>query len=148
MGKDSNRGLASVAISMDDIVGRSRESHGESAGLRHVLERAAEDGNRHATALSGAGASLAAVAETSRSQSVHADHISTILHNARLDIDRPRQAAALAERELQQTGHSLASLKDLVKDVQSLLREASRSEERRVGKACVRTCRSRWSADN
>src|SRR3546814_4531783 len=27
----------------------------------------------------------------------------------------------------------------------SLMRQASRSEERRVGKECVSTCRSRWS---
>ena len=125
MRKDFNRGLASIALNIDEIVARSREIHGESTGLRRGLERAVEDGNRHASALSAGAVSLATVAETCRSQSIHADHISTILHNARLDIDRPRQAAALAERDLQQTGHSLASLKALVKDVQSLLREAS-----------------------
>src|SRR3546814_17916491 len=32
--------------------------------------------------------------------------------------------------------------------VQTLNRSAQRSEERRVGKECVRTCRSRWSPDH
>src|SRR3546814_20307032 len=32
--------------------------------------------------------------------------------------------------------------------IQSLSKSSQRSEERRVGKECVRTCRSRWSPDH
>src|SRR3546814_12760322 len=41
-------------------------------------------------------------------------------------------------------GHALAALLGLL---QFFLNYNSRSEERRVGKACVSTCRSRWSPD-
>src|SRR3546814_18848407 len=41
------------------------------------------------------------------------------------------------------TGHALNVVDD--ENVRQTLLEYSRSEERRVGKECVSTCRSRWS---
>src|SRR3546814_1256735 len=43
------------------------------------------------------------------------------------------------KRSLNNLIEALASLKDLI------LKSTKRSEERRVGKECVSTCRSRWS---
>src|SRR3546814_11427919 len=42
----------------------------------------------------------------------------------------------------------LMSLIEHARDSAALPPDRSRSEERRVGKACVRTCRSRWSPDH
>src|SRR3546814_11302268 len=39
-------------------------------------------------------------------------------------------------------------LRDGVIEVQGVLQVGLRSEERRVGKECVSTCRSRWSPDH
>src|SRR3546814_17207532 len=64
------------------------------------------------------------------------------------DIDL---AAADLEQQLEQVGHQRAFLAqrctalDLFGYFLSCAR--FRSEERRVGKACVSTCRSRWSPD-
>src|SRR3546814_20635305 len=44
------------------------------------------------------------------------------------------------------TGEALAHLKRLA--VEGRVKREDRSEERRVGKEGVRTCRSRWSADH
>src|SRR3546814_13151385 len=50
----------------------------------------------------------------------------------------PGVPADLAKYTLTADYHALAS-------VEALFRDHARSEERRVGKECVSTCRSRWS---
>jgi methyl-accepting chemotaxis protein len=125
MRKDFNRGLASVGMSIDEILSRTRELRSESAELRHGLQQSAKDERRQSAAVSAAVVALSGAVDTSRSQSAHVDHISAILHNARLDMDRPRQAASRAGDEMHRTCHSLVQLKSLVEDVRSVLREAA-----------------------
>src|SRR3546814_17469724 len=48
-------------------------------------------------------------------------------------------------REVERTRKTVYAIYVLDPASQRLLRTASRSEERRVGKECVSTCRSRWS---
>src|SRR3546814_20302456 len=45
-------------------------------------------------------------------------------------------------------GPDLAGIERVSLELEGLLREVPRSEERRVGKECVSTCRSRWSPYN
>src|SRR3546814_11493940 len=47
-----------------------------------------------------------------------------------------------AARTLQQINNQIQSLQN---EANMLVNQAKRSEERRVGKECVSTCRSRWS---
>src|SRR3546814_4105642 len=59
--------------------------------------------------------------------------------NAQTQLDQAR-------RNLDATGQKLAAARqDAAAVLASLGGKADRSEERRVGKECVRTCRSRWS---
>jgi methyl-accepting chemotaxis protein len=125
MRKDFNRGLASVSTTIDGILNRTRELRAESADLRESLRQNTEDQAHQLTVISTAAAGLAGAADASRTQSAHADHISTILHNARLDLDRPKLAASRVSKDMQQTCQSLAQLKVLVDDAKSMLREAS-----------------------
>src|SRR3546814_16385672 len=69
-----------------------------------------------------------------------ADRLRHAIHN-------PDEMAALAER-LRRRVRAEFSATHMVDGVLGFYRaliEARRSEERRVGKECVRTCRSRWS---
>lgn len=125
MRKDFNRGLASVGMSIDEIISRTRELRSESAELRHGLQRNARDEGRQSAVVSGVVVALSGAVDASRSQTAHVDHISAILHNARLDMDRPKQAASRAGDDLHRTCHSLVQLKSLVEDVRSVLREAA-----------------------
>src|SRR3546814_16502942 len=59
------------------------------------------------------------------------------------NLDRPRQAAALDGRA-DQEGQEGRGFPDQ-EVIGTNTRENARSEERRVGKECVSTCRSRWS---
>src|SRR3546814_20609005 len=56
-------------------------------------------------------------------------------------LDRPRHEAIIAE--LRAIGCGVALIPD--GDVAGVIATTNRSEERRVGKECVSTCRSRWS---
>src|SRR3546814_15310584 len=51
-----------------------------------------------------------------------------------------------AKRDTRST--AILSALNAAKASKSAASEVERSEERRVGKECVRTCRSRWSPDN
>src|SRR3546814_4974827 len=53
-------------------------------------------------------------------------------------------AAEAAIRDLRQTSRALRSVTEKIED-QGAGALLKRSEERRVGKECVSTCRSRWS---
>src|SRR3546814_17929751 len=55
--------------------------------------------------------------------------------------------ARLVERHLQRLQDGCVRLAIPV-DANLLRNELMRSEDRRVGKECVRTCRSRWSTDH
>ncbi|MCB5203919.1 methyl-accepting chemotaxis protein [Neorhizobium sp. T786] len=125
MRKDFNRGLASVSTTIDGILSRTRELRAESADLREGLKQIADDEEQRSLVVASTVAGLAGAADASRTQSTHADHISTILHNARLDLDRPKLAAFKVNKDVQQTCQSLAQLKGLVEDAKSMLREAS-----------------------
>ena len=125
MRKDFNRGLAAVAAGIDEIISRTRELRSEAAELDHSLRHSSEDSARQSATVSAAVASLGSAADASRSQSARREHISAILHNARLDLGRPRQAAGDAARDARQTCLSLENLKRLADDLQSVLREAS-----------------------
>src|SRR3546814_7257462 len=72
--------------------------------------------------------------------------------------DTEGQVPAFADERMEQHHHEVLQplrqeLEDLPehlivegrKDVLEILDDAGRSEERRVGKECVSTCRSRWS---
>src|SRR3546814_13280427 len=66
------------------------------------------------------------------------------------DLDRleGERAAGLAHHRRRRFGHSRAPFPAPVAAMKSPIAarlRADRSEERRVGKACVSTCRSRWS---
>src|SRR3546814_7358724 len=63
--------------------------------------------------------------------------------------DLPHRAMAFAQprRAEQREPHEIARARDRGFE-RHALREAGRSEERRVGKECVSTCRSRWSPYN
>src|SRR3546814_14494775 len=58
-----------------------------------------------------------------------------------LDANGDAWRAALTEAGLDIDVSACSAVLDLLDE----LREATRSEERRVGKECVSTCRSRWS---
>src|SRR3546814_1818038 len=68
-------------------------------------------------------------------------------------VDAARTALTRGQREVVLTGVDLASYGDdsgtslaaLVEALLALPVERLRSDERRVGKECVSTCRSRWS---
>src|SRR3546814_3692541 len=77
------------------------------------------------------------------------DVCSSDLHRADRDADR--------ENHQKQAGDLLAGHQDVLRQWRELDKQhgsdrpekadcADRSEERRVGKECVRTCRSRWSS--
>src|SRR3546814_14666306 len=57
---------------------------------------------------------------------------------SQLQIIRSAQAADQARQQAMTFREHLTEI----------IREANRSEERRVGKECVRTCRTRWSVDH
>ncbi|CAD7041355.1 methyl-accepting chemotaxis protein [Pseudorhizobium endolithicum] len=125
MRKDFNRGLDTVARSIDEIISRTRELRSEAAELGDSLRRSGEEGARRSATVSAAVAALGSAAGNSRNQSARCGHISTIVHNARLDLGRPRQAAGEAAREARQACRSLENLKMLAEDLHSVLREAS-----------------------
>lgn len=125
MRKDFNRGLSAVAGSIDEIISRTRELRSEAAELDHSLRHSADDSARRSATVSAAVVALGSAADTSRNQSARREHISTILHNARLDLGRPRQTAGEAAREARQTCRSLENLRRLAEDLQSVLRDAS-----------------------
>src|SRR3546814_19685985 len=58
--------------------------------------------------------------------------------------DCPCQRACIPRRH-QETGASIHDRVGAPRNPRSHHRQAHRSEERRVGKECVSTCRSRWS---
>src|SRR3546814_8242480 len=65
----------------------------------------------------------------------HAAHFDRVLPHR---LDRARRIAGHARADNGHIGRKLNLLKDHQLD------QRGRSEERRVGKACVSTCRSRW----
>src|SRR3546814_18334025 len=68
-----------------------------------------------------------------------------ILHEARRMMSEGG-IDGLGMRELaERSGVSLRTLYTAFGSMEELIAAALRSEERRVGKACVSTCRSRWS---
>lgn len=125
MRKDFNRGLRSLTASLDEIISRTRELRSESTELRLSLHLKGEEDAARTAAVSAALASLAGVSNATRSQSARAEHVATILHNARLDLDRPRQAATAAGTTTGDAAHSLAQLKALVEDLRPVVREAA-----------------------
>lgn len=125
MRKDFNRGLRSLSTSLDEIISRTRELRSESEEMRRGLHVRAEEENSRAAAVSAALVSLASVENATRSQAARADHVSAILHNARLDLDRPRQATAQAGSAAGDARGSLSRLKALVDDLRPVVREAA-----------------------
>ena len=53
----------------------------------------------------------------------------------------------LEELKSKQTmmNNTITEIKNTLEEITSRITEAERSEERRVGKECLRLCRSRWS---
>ena len=123
--KDFNRGLASVSATIDTIVTRSQEVRLDVDSVRHSLRHKAADESSRSSQLAVIAADASSAAEDARRQSSHAQHIATILHNARLDMRRPKEAAAHSLERSERTCQSLAHLKGLTDEVRSLLREAS-----------------------
>src|SRR3546814_19186335 len=68
---------------------------------------------------------------------------SIVIHQALHFAHEPDRAIAEAARVLRGGGHLL--IVDFAPHEDEELRTLARSEERRVGKECVSTCRSRWS---
>src|SRR3546814_19095117 len=66
--------------------------------------------------------------------------------------DRSPERVLLGQDALQQVLAALAELNERTRDIYLLFRldniRQRRSAERRVGKGCVSTCRSRWSPDH
>ncbi|MCJ8519591.1 methyl-accepting chemotaxis protein [Pseudorhizobium tarimense] len=123
--KDFNRGLASVSATIDAIITRTKNVRLESSELRLTLKQKAEEESERDAALSALVAEAGSIADTARSQAAHVEHVSTILHNARLDMRRPKEAAARSVERTEMTCRSLAHLKRLTDEVKALLREAS-----------------------
>ena len=123
--KDFNRGLASVSATIDTIITRSQEVRLDADALRQDLKRKADEETLRSAALAAVVTEASSAADVARSQSTHVEHISAILHNARLDMRRPKQAAAQSQESSQRTCQSLAYLKGLTDEVRALLREAS-----------------------
>src|SRR3546814_16955577 len=77
-----------------------------------------------------------------------AEHASVPVINGLTDLSHPCQIVAdlltLVEHGKALPGLELAWLGDGNNVLASLIEAAGRSEERRVGKECVSTCRSRW----
>src|SRR3546814_4117312 len=65
------------------------------------------------------------------------DH-ALVEHFRLIGVEDPAHREKMLERFLLQCPHHLVGMVDRLGDTR-------RSEERRVGKACVSTCRSRWS---
>src|SRR3546814_15691304 len=61
------------------------------------------------------------------------------------EFGEPRLVVIHAEHELDDRRHRRAGLHGDARILQQLRIALRRSEERRVGKECVSTCRSRWS---
>src|SRR3546814_15314355 len=55
------------------------------------------------------------------------------------------EASEGADHPFLEVDHEAAHIAAAVAQIQHGVADALRSEERRVGKECVRTCRSRWS---
>lgn len=123
--KDFNRGLASVSATIDTIVTRSQEVRLDVDSIRQSLKQKAVEEDTRSAELATIAADAGSAADVARSQSSHAEHIGTILHNARLDMRRPKQAAAHSLERSERACQSLAHLKGLTEEVRSLLREAS-----------------------
>src|SRR3546814_2166788 len=58
---------------------------------------------------------------------------------------KPGAEQAVSAEQIARLERELASLQAQVKSVEETYGIDNRSEERRVGKECVSTCRSRWS---
>lgn len=125
MRKDFNRGLASVSATIDTVLTRAREAHMDCGEVRESLKRTTDEQAARASAMTGLAADAGSAAETARSQSAHVEHVAAILHNARLDIRRPKDAAAEAVTAAQRTCQSLAALKTMTEEVRTLLRETA-----------------------
>src|SRR3546814_14161404 len=68
--------------------------------------------------------------------------VQRLMHRLRSDAEAKLHALPLSHIDQQARGDLLSRVTN---DLDNLAQ--SRSEERRVGKECVRTCRSRWSPD-
>lgn len=123
--KDFNRGLASVSATIDTIVTRSQEVRLDVDNIRQSLKQTTAEESSRGAELTAIAADAGSAADVARSQSSHSEHIATILHNARLDMRRPKQAAANSLERSERACQSLAHLKGLTDEVRSLLREAS-----------------------
>src|SRR3546814_14397085 len=75
-----------------------------------------------------------------------------LLSDPVVDVQRQAGAGDVAVVERAQLVEALAQVEALVAELAIGVAGAAgqfvRSEERRVGKGCVSTCRSRWSPDN
>lgn len=123
--KDFNRGLASIGTALDTIISRSREVRLDADELHQTLKRRAEEETCRQTALAATLAETSSAADTARRQSAHVEHIATILHNARLDMSRPKQSAAQSVSHTARACQSVAHLKSLTDEIRAVLREAS-----------------------
>src|SRR3546814_19500151 len=68
------------------------------------------------------------------------DRLLDLIYNLALDFERKRQF-----NKAESAYQYIAGFNKAFRDVPQKLSRAKRSEERRVGKECVSTCRSRWS---
>ena len=123
--KDFNRGMASVSATIDIVLERAREVQQEAADLRRGLKEKADDDASRSATLSGLAGEITASVEAARGQSTHVEHVSAILHNARLDMRRPKEASTQAAEHSQRTCQSLTRLQHLTDQVRALLKETS-----------------------
>src|SRR3546814_19343559 len=104
-------------------------------GYEHLLQRLFSEGGRLASAV--------VAAQSHENLSPVAGHqILSAISNAQLSVSGAIGHMAEGHRQLEFMAQKLGIDPEAFGDV---IKRQNRSEERRVGKECVRTCRSRWS---
>src|SRR3546814_3784319 len=76
------------------------------------------------------------------------NQITSLQNQAQMLDNQARNLASLPYSSLQQLQQSVPRTQQLLNQAQNIaynVQQINRSEERRVGKECVSTCRSRWS---
>ena len=96
MRRDFNRGLNALNGTMDSVIGNARLLRDESDTLRKTMTETAEKNASEIERLSGTAATVSTVSQRLREQKARAQHAATIAQNAKLDMQRPREAVAAA----------------------------------------------------
>src|SRR3546814_11538207 len=76
---------------------------------------------------------------------IRATHPEVVLLDVHLPGGGGKAVLETIRHELPEVVFLALSVSDAAEDVIAVIRAGARSEERRVGKECVSTCRSRWS---